>query len=70
LYTALYAAFGVISPFLPVFLSDRGLAAEQIAAVMASGMAVRLLSGPLPGTLQIGMVYGEDCSQAAPGSPA
>ncbi len=49
LYTALYAAFGVISPFLPVFLSDRGLAAEQIAAVIASGMAVRLLSGPLAG---------------------
>jgi len=49
LYTALYAAFGVISPFLPVFLSDRGLAAEQIAAVMASGMAVRLLSGPVAG---------------------
>jgi len=49
LYTALYAAFGVISPFLTVFLSDRGLAAEQIAAVMASGMAVRLLSGPLAG---------------------
>jgi PPP family 3-phenylpropionic acid transporter len=47
LYTALYAAFGVISPFLPVFLDARGLAAEQIATVMALGTAIRLLSAPL-----------------------
>lgn len=47
LYTALYAAFGTISPFLPVFLDARGLAAEQIATVLALGTAIRLLSAPL-----------------------
>jgi MFS transporter, PPP family, 3-phenylpropionic acid transporter len=49
LYTALYAAFGVISPFLPTFLKNHGLGSEQIAAVIASGTAVRLFSGPLAG---------------------
>src|SRR5205085_4979282 len=49
LYSALYAAFGVNSPFLPTFLGEHGLAAEQIAAVMAAGTAVRLFSGPLAG---------------------
>ncbi len=51
LYAALYCAFGLVSPFLPQYFSDRGLSAEQIAAVMASGTAVRLLSGPLAGRL-------------------
>ena len=49
LYTALFCAFGVASPFLPQYFSERGLTAEQIAAVMALGTAVRLLSGPLAG---------------------
>jgi MFS transporter, PPP family, 3-phenylpropionic acid transporter len=49
LYTALYGAFGVISPFLPALLQDHGLAAEQVAAVMASGTAIRLVTGPLGG---------------------
>jgi PPP family 3-phenylpropionic acid transporter len=49
LYTALYCAFGTVSPFLPQYLSDRGLAAQQIAALMSLGTAVRLLSGPVAG---------------------
>jgi PPP family 3-phenylpropionic acid transporter len=49
LYTALYAAFGVISPFLPAFLQSHDLATEEIAAVMAMGTGIRLLSGPLAG---------------------
>ena len=51
LYTALYSAFGVVSPFLPPFLGARGLTAEQIAAVIGSATAVRLVSGPLVGRL-------------------
>src|SRR6266481_431689 len=30
LYAAMYAAFGVASPFLPAFLSARGLVPEQL----------------------------------------
>src|SRR5262249_5891801 len=46
LFAALYAAFGVASPFLPAFLGAHGLPPEQIGLVLASGTAVRLVSGP------------------------
>jgi MFS transporter, PPP family, 3-phenylpropionic acid transporter len=49
LYTLLYSAFGVISPFLPAYLEDRGLLPQQIAFVIGLGTAVRLASGPLVG---------------------
>lgn len=51
LYTALYASFGVLSPFLPAWLGERGLSAPQIALVIGSGAAVRLVAGPLAGQL-------------------
>jgi PPP family 3-phenylpropionic acid transporter len=51
LYAALYAAFGVMSPFLPDFLHQRGLAAAEIGSVMALATAVRLVAGPLAGGL-------------------
>jgi PPP family 3-phenylpropionic acid transporter len=51
LYAALYAAFGVASPFLPAFLGQRGLDAEEIALVLAAGTAIRLIAGPLAGRL-------------------
>jgi MFS transporter, PPP family, 3-phenylpropionic acid transporter len=51
LYIALYGAFGVISPFLPDFLHQRGLAAAEIGVVMAFATAVRLVAGPLAGRL-------------------
>jgi MFS transporter, PPP family, 3-phenylpropionic acid transporter len=51
LYTGLYCAFGVVSPFLPAYLETRGLTTQQIAVVIASGTAVRLMSGPLIGRL-------------------
>jgi len=51
LFAALYAAFGVASPFLPAFLGARGLPPEQIGLVLASGTAVRLVSGPAMGRL-------------------
>jgi PPP family 3-phenylpropionic acid transporter len=47
----LYAAFGVLSPFLPDFFHQRGLAAAEIGSVMALSTAVRLVAGPLAGRL-------------------
>jgi PPP family 3-phenylpropionic acid transporter len=51
LYAALYGAFGVLSPFLPQFLEQRGLSAQEIGTLLAAGTAVRLVSGPLAGRL-------------------
>jgi PPP family 3-phenylpropionic acid transporter len=51
LYIALYAAFGVASPFLPAFLASRGLAPEQIGLLLALGTAARLPSGAFAGWL-------------------
>jgi len=51
LYTALYSAYGVASPFLPAYFGSRGLTAQQIAIVIALGTALRLVSGPLIGRL-------------------
>jgi PPP family 3-phenylpropionic acid transporter len=45
----MYAAYGVASPFLPAFVSARGLPAEDLGLVLAAGTAVRLLSAPLAG---------------------
>jgi MFS transporter, PPP family, 3-phenylpropionic acid transporter len=47
LYGALFAAFGVASPFLPALLHERGLGPSEIGAVLAAGTAVRLITGPL-----------------------
>ena len=47
LYGALFAAFGVASPFLPALLHARGLGPSEISAVLAAGTAVRLITGPL-----------------------
>jgi MFS transporter, PPP family, 3-phenylpropionic acid transporter len=51
LYAAMYAAFGVASPFLPSFLSARGLRPEQLGFVLGAGTAVRLLTAPLAGRI-------------------
>jgi MFS transporter, PPP family, 3-phenylpropionic acid transporter len=51
LYTALYSAFGVVSPFLPAYFGSRGLTGQQIAVVIGVGTALRLVSGPLVGRL-------------------
>jgi PPP family 3-phenylpropionic acid transporter len=51
LYAALYAGFGVQSPYLPSLLSERGLAPASIGLLLAAGGAVRLLAGPLAGRL-------------------
>jgi MFS transporter, PPP family, 3-phenylpropionic acid transporter len=46
LYGALFAAFGVASPFLPALLHERGLGPSEISAVLAAGTAIRLIVGP------------------------
>ena len=47
LYGALFAAFGVASPFLPALLHERGLGPSEIGAVLAAGTAVRLITGSI-----------------------
>jgi MFS transporter, PPP family, 3-phenylpropionic acid transporter len=47
LYGAMFAAFGVASPFLPALLHERGLGPSEIGAVLAAGTAIRLISGPV-----------------------
>jgi MFS transporter, PPP family, 3-phenylpropionic acid transporter len=51
LFAALYAGFGVLSPYLPALLSEHGLAPEAIGIVLAGGTALRLLAGPVAGHL-------------------
>jgi PPP family 3-phenylpropionic acid transporter len=46
LYGAMFAAFGVASPFLPALLHERGLGPSEIGAVLAAGTAIRLITGP------------------------
>ena len=51
LFASLYVAFGVASPFLPAFLSSRGLTPEQIGTLLSAAAFIRLVSGPLAGRL-------------------
>jgi PPP family 3-phenylpropionic acid transporter len=51
LYAALYAAFGVASPFWPKFFETRGLTSQQIGFILAAAMVMRLAAGPLVGRL-------------------
>ena len=49
LFAAQFAAVGVLMPFLPAVLAGHGLTPGQIAAVLATGSAVRLLAAPAVG---------------------
>jgi MFS transporter, PPP family, 3-phenylpropionic acid transporter len=51
LYAALYAAFGVASPFWPKYFETRALSPEQIGVILAAALLVRLVAGPLFGVL-------------------
>src|SRR5690348_10446207 len=51
LYAALYAGFGVQSPYLPAWLGSRGMGAEAIALMLAAGTAVRIAAGPAAGRI-------------------
>src|SRR5438477_10123261 len=50
-FSALYMAFGVASPFLPAFLSSRGVTPAQIGLLLAAGTVIRLVSGPIAGRI-------------------
>ncbi|MBV8491866.1 MAG: MFS transporter [Alphaproteobacteria bacterium] len=51
LFAALYAGFGVQSPYLPAFLAEHGLAPELIGIVLAGATAIKLVTGPAAGRL-------------------
>jgi PPP family 3-phenylpropionic acid transporter len=51
LFAALYAGFGVQSPYLPAFLGEHGLEPAAIGIVLAGGTAIKLLTGPIAGQL-------------------
>ena len=51
LYGMLYCNFGLSSPFLPEFLTTRGIGAEWLGFLLGAGTAVRLLSAPFAGRL-------------------
>jgi MFS transporter, PPP family, 3-phenylpropionic acid transporter len=49
LYAAMYSAFGVASPFWPMFFQSRGLSAQQLGTLLALGTLARLVAGPIIG---------------------
>jgi len=49
LYAAMYAAYGVASPFLPAFAAGRGLGAGELGIVLAAATLVRFVVAPLAG---------------------
>jgi MFS transporter, PPP family, 3-phenylpropionic acid transporter len=51
LYAAMYAAYGVASPFLPSLLASRGMTPEEIGFTLGAATAVRLVSAPLAGRI-------------------
>jgi PPP family 3-phenylpropionic acid transporter len=51
LYVALYAAFGVASPYWPKLFESKGLTPQQIGLILAAALVVRLAAGPLLGRL-------------------
>jgi PPP family 3-phenylpropionic acid transporter len=51
LFAALYAGFGVQSPYLPAFLGEHGVQAETIGVGLAGATAIKLLAGPVAGRL-------------------
>jgi MFS transporter, PPP family, 3-phenylpropionic acid transporter len=51
LYSAMYAAFGVASPFWPKFFETQAIDSQQIGFILAAGMITRLAAGPLIGRL-------------------
>lgn len=51
LYTALYGAFGVASPYWPKLFESKGLAPQQIGLILAAGLVMRLAAGPAIGRL-------------------
>ncbi|MET7248197.1 MFS transporter [Methylobacterium sp. EM32] len=50
-YAALYAGYGLTTPFLPALLSQRGLSPTEVGLVLATGTGIRLVAGPVAGRL-------------------
>jgi MFS transporter, PPP family, 3-phenylpropionic acid transporter len=51
LFSAMYSAFGMASPFLPTFLASRNISAEQIGLILSLSTFVRIISGPIAGRI-------------------
>jgi PPP family 3-phenylpropionic acid transporter len=51
LYAAMYAAYGVVSPFLPAFVTERGLTPSELGFALALGSGIRLVSAPFAGRI-------------------
>jgi MFS transporter, PPP family, 3-phenylpropionic acid transporter len=51
LYSAMYGAFGVASPFWPKIFEAKALTSLQIGVVLGTAMLARLVAGPLVGML-------------------
>jgi MFS transporter, PPP family, 3-phenylpropionic acid transporter len=51
LYAAMYAAFGVASPFWPRYFEARGLTPEELGVLFGLGTVVRLIIGPVANRL-------------------
>lgn len=51
LYAAMYAAYGVASPFLPAYVNARGIPAGELGLVLGAATAMRLLSATFVGRL-------------------
>ncbi|MBR0680815.1 MFS transporter [Roseomonas eburnea] len=51
LFAAQFAAVGVLLPFIPPLMADRGLSPAEVGTILAAGASVRLLTGPLGGRL-------------------
>jgi PPP family 3-phenylpropionic acid transporter len=51
LFGAMYAAFGVASPFWPLFFESRGLSPQELGLLLAVGTLVRLLANPIVGRI-------------------
>jgi PPP family 3-phenylpropionic acid transporter len=51
LFSALYAAFGVASPFLPEFLLLHGVSPERLGLALSLATTIRLISAPLAGRI-------------------
>src|SRR5678815_1568034 len=49
LYAAMYAGYGVASPFLPAFVSAHGVSPQELGFVLGAATATRLASAPLVG---------------------
>jgi PPP family 3-phenylpropionic acid transporter len=51
LFIAQFAAVGVMLPFIPPLMASAGLSAGEVGGVLATGAAMRLVSGPAGGRL-------------------